>query len=77
MKRYVAGLAASSAIVLGVAVVYVLYGSTEASQQRHLRGLQPSLTREESIVWIDNYREAIAQAKRTGKPIFLEFRCAP
>ena len=29
------------------------------------------------IVWIDNYSEAIAEAKTTGKPLFLEFRCVP
>ncbi len=30
-----------------------------------------------SIVWIDNYSEAIAQALTTKKPLFLEFRCVP
>ena len=29
------------------------------------------------VEWLDNYGEALAEAKRTGKPIFLEFRCAP
>ena len=32
---------------------------------------------ESDIVFLDNYSEAIAQAKTTGKPLFLEFRCAP
>ncbi len=27
------------------------------------------------IYWINNYREALQEAKRTQKPIFLEFRC--
>ncbi len=27
------------------------------------------------IPWLDNYQEALRQAKATGKPIFLEFRC--
>jgi hypothetical protein len=31
----------------------------------------------DDIRWIDNYREAIQEAKRTGKPVFLEFRCEP
>ena len=26
---------------------------------------------------LDNYREIIQEAKRTQKPIFLEFRCEP
>ena len=29
----------------------------------------------DDISWYDNYNEAIREAKRTGKPIFLEFRC--
>lgn len=29
------------------------------------------------IRWLDNYGEAIREAKRTQKPIFLEFRCEP
>ena len=30
---------------------------------------------EEGIQWLDNYAKAIEEAKRTQKPIFLEFRC--
>ena len=29
------------------------------------------------IVWIDNYAEAIAETRATGKPLFLTFRCVP
>ena len=29
------------------------------------------------ISWFDNYNEALEEAKRTQKPIFLEFRCEP
>jgi hypothetical protein len=29
------------------------------------------------LVWLDNYLEALEQSRATGKPIFLEFRCAP
>ena len=36
----------------------------------------PTLAQDE-IRWLDNYREAIQEAKRTQKPIFLEFRCEP
>ncbi len=32
---------------------------------------------EETLEWLDDYDEAIALAKETGKPVFLEFRCAP
>lgn len=27
--------------------------------------------------WIDNYEEAMRQAKVTGKPVLLSFRCVP
>ena len=27
------------------------------------------------IHWLGDYKEALRQAKETGKPIFLEFRC--
>lgn len=30
---------------------------------------------EEGIQWLDNYAKAVEEAKRTQKPIFLEFRC--
>jgi hypothetical protein len=36
----------------------------------------PSLAQDE-IRWLDNYDEAIREAKRTEKPVFLEFRCEP
>jgi len=32
---------------------------------------------DDMIYWIDNYPEAIQEAKKTGKPLFLEFRCEP
>ncbi len=30
---------------------------------------------DETVDWLDNYKKAIEEAKRTQKPIFLEFRC--
>lgn len=32
---------------------------------------------DETLEWLDDYDEAIALAKKTGQPVFLEFRCAP
>jgi len=29
----------------------------------------------DEVPWLDNYGNAIREAKRTQKPIFLEFRC--
>ena len=39
-------------------------------------GVMPSFA-QERIPWLHNYGEAIREAKETGKPIFLEFRCEP
>ena len=33
------------------------------------------LAQEEGTNWTDNYQKALEEAKRTQKPIFLEFRC--
>ena len=30
---------------------------------------------DDSINWLGSYQEALRQAKETGKPIFVEFRC--
>ncbi|MCC6393853.1 MAG: hypothetical protein IT167_24865 [Bryobacterales bacterium] len=30
---------------------------------------------DEGIPWFDNYKAALQEARRTRKPIFLEFRC--
>jgi hypothetical protein len=32
---------------------------------------------DDTLEWLDNYDEALALAKEMGRPIFLEFRCAP
>lgn len=32
---------------------------------------------DDDIVWVDNYQTALQQARATGKPIFLEYRCEP
>jgi hypothetical protein len=37
--------------------------------------LAPPARAQEGISWLDNYQEALKEAKKTGKPIFLEFRC--
>ena len=38
---------------------------------------QESLFAKTAVAWIESYDEAIEVARTTGKPIFLEFRCAP
>jgi hypothetical protein len=34
-------------------------------------------TKSDYFTWIENYDEALEESKRTGKPIFLIFRCVP
>lgn len=36
---------------------------------------RPLLAQDEGVYWQDNYSEAIKEAKRSQKPIFVEFRC--
>jgi hypothetical protein len=36
-----------------------------------------AFAQDDSIYWLDNYNDALREAKRTQKPIFLEFRCEP
>ena len=37
----------------------------------------PSPAQNDSIHWFSNYQEALQEAQRTKKPIFLEYRCEP
>jgi hypothetical protein len=37
----------------------------------------PLLAQGEALPWLGDYKDAIEEAKRTGKPIFLEYRCEP
>ncbi len=32
---------------------------------------------EDGLHWLDSYKTAIEEARKTGKPLFLEFRCEP
>lgn len=29
------------------------------------------------LFWHQNYQDALQEARQTGKPIFLEYRCSP
>ncbi|MCH7959683.1 MAG: hypothetical protein IID08_06115 [Candidatus Hydrogenedentes bacterium] len=35
------------------------------------------VTTQEKIVWLDNYSRALDEARVTGKPILIAFRCVP
>ena len=32
---------------------------------------------DDTLEWLDDYQAALAQAQETGRPLLLEFRCAP
>lgn len=34
-----------------------------------------SLPAPDEVTWLDNYGDAVREARQTRKPIFLEFRC--
>jgi hypothetical protein len=37
----------------------------------------PLPAQDDGIFWFNNYDEAVAETKRSGKPMFLEYRCEP
>lgn len=39
--------------------------------------LSLAMAQDDGHEWLDNYQEALKQARATGKPIFLEYRCEP
>jgi hypothetical protein len=42
-----------------------------------LQGASRLLAQDDGIHWHSSYKAAIEEAKRTQKPIFLEYRCEP
>ncbi|HKX27277.1 MAG TPA: hypothetical protein VJ302_06260 [Blastocatellia bacterium] len=63
------------------ALLLMIWAFTLACLSRNaltVAGQEPNATRtEEKLVWLNNYQAALKEAQATGKPIFLEFRCAP
>lgn len=63
----------------------VLTQARDAASRRKARALaeqervltQAKNAASNRLVWHENYQAAITESKATGKPIFLEFRCAP
>ncbi len=37
----------------------------------------PLAAQEDGLHWHDNYKAALEEAKKTGKPLFIEYRCEP
>jgi hypothetical protein len=40
-------------------------------------GISVAAQDDETLEWLDDYDEALALAEETGKPLLVEFRCAP
>jgi hypothetical protein len=74
IKLCVLSLAVSAASLLGLNINRPNAVTAEAGQAQSGAANQ---TANDKLVWLDNYDAALAEAKKTGKPIFLEFRCAP
>ena len=54
----------------GVLLSVILFSVATGLQQQ-------GLFAKDAVTWIERYDEALEVARKTGKPIFLEFRCAP
>lgn len=40
-------------------------------------GLMSGLAAAQEIHWFNHYPDALAEARRTGKPLLVAFRCVP
>jgi len=49
---------------LYLAIAFILLSFTALAQ-----------TQDDGIYWYGDYAQALKQAKQTGKPLFIEFRC--
>ncbi len=66
-----------TAITASAATAVNVPGSTGGSAISRSVSLLQLPQNREYIPWFGSYARALAQARKTGKPIFLEFRCAP
>jgi hypothetical protein len=49
---------------IGLSALLACFGAAGISQAQ-----------DNEINWLGNYRDAVQQARQTGKPILVEFRC--
>lgn len=43
----------------------------------HSSSAAPQPFPDDTLEWLDDYQQALALAKATGRPLLVEFRCAP
>jgi hypothetical protein len=65
------------AIAVCSAAIFISPQSERRATARAAFQQAKAATAEDKLVWLDNYEAALKEARATGKPIFLEFRCAP
>ena len=84
MKNLAFGFAALAACagfvaltVWGIVSIAATSQSTEAGQSSSSDPVELAQPLPKEIFWYRSYSRAIAEAKATGKPLFIEFRCVP
>ena len=62
-------------VMIAIAVITMFYISDSIAQRTsgRIRGA----VNDADLDWFSNYNSALREAKKTGKPIFLEYRCVP
>ena len=71
MRNYLSGFLLSARMrQRGILLSVILLGVATGLQEQ-------GLFAKDAVTWIERYDEALEVARETGKPIFLEFRCAP
>ena len=51
--------------------------ATAAAAAALLVSSRPATAQDDGLHWFNDYHAAIREAKSTGKPILVEFRCEP
>jgi hypothetical protein len=71
----------TKSFALGIVVWSAAIFNSPTSEHRATAGSVTQQTKaaqaDDRLFWLDNYEAALKEARATGKPIFLEFRCWP
>jgi hypothetical protein len=64
-------------IVVCSAAIFISPTSKHRVTAGSVRQQPKAAQADDRLFWLDNYEAALKEARATGKPIFLEFRCWP
>ena len=64
-------------IVVWSAAIFISPTSEGRATAGSVTRQQETAQADDRLIWLDNYEAALNEARATGKPIFLEFRCWP